>query len=68
MEVGDFFWEICWDTGLTTRASGSINADAYQSGRSSRAVKLGKLSTTNLDERLHVIGLGVILYLSFNGE
>ena len=31
-----FFWEICWDTGLTTGAAGSINADAARSCRMGR--------------------------------
>jgi len=35
-----FFWEICWDTGLTTRASGSINADAARSCREEREIEL----------------------------
>ena len=42
-------------------AGPAAQTDSYQSGRSSRAVKLGKLSTINLDERLHVMSLGVIL-------
>ena len=43
VEAGDFFWEICWDTGLTTRATGSINADAARSCREEREIELDYL-------------------------
>jgi hypothetical protein len=37
---GRFFWQIYWDTGLTTGAAGSINAGAARSCREEREIEL----------------------------